>query len=220
MNQTYIVKRGDTLYGISNQYGVSVADILKINSVDPKNLQVGEKLIIPNISGTNPNSSITYIVKKGDTLYSIAQKYGTNVNNIINLNNLKSDNLSIGQILYIPDYYQDDDNEIPNFINYVVKKGDTLYSIAKKNDLTQEQIIKDNSLNNDNLKIGQNLKIRINKVLECYGNNYIPNEIYYIVKKGDSLYSIAKKFNTTVDNLKTINNLSSNMLSIGQKIII
>ena len=219
MNQTYTVKNGDTLYGISNQFGVSVADILKENNVDPKNLQIGQIITIPNTSGTNPNSSINYIVKKGDTLYSIANKYGITIKDIINLNNLKSNNISVGQVLYIPDYYTNNE-EKPEFINYIVKKGDSLYSIAKQNDLSVEQLIKDNSLNSENLSIGQNLKIRVKEILACYGNDYNPNETIYTVKKGDSLYKIANQYNTTVEKLININNLKNTNLAIGQQLII
>ena len=80
--------------------------------------------------------------------------------------------------------------------------------------------MKDNNLNTSVLSVGQNLKIRTDgqvAVEECYGEEYIPNDsITYTVKKGDSLWLIAKQFNTSVDNIKTKNNLTSNTLSIGQ----
>lgn len=223
MNQTYTVKRGDTLYGISNQFGVSVADLARINNVDPSRLQIGQVLIIPTASGTNPDSSFIYTVKKGDSLYSIAKRYNTTVNDIVKLNNLKSTNLSIGQSLRIPEKYNSLNNgTIPSYTNYVVKRGDTLYSIARNNNLTVDQIIKDNNLANNNLSVGQVLKLRTidGTVEECFGEDYeeenAPQTITYVVKKGDNLYSIARKFNTSVDNIKRKNNLASNLLSIGQ----
>ncbi len=222
----YTVKSGDTLYGISNQYGVSVSDLASINNISINTpLKIGQILTIPSSSGTNPNSFFIYKVKKGDTLYNIAKKYETTTNELIKLNNLTTNSLSIGQELKIPETYN---NEmiLPNYINYTVKKGDTLYSIAKKYQITPEIIIKDNSLTSTNLSIGQNLKIRVSEEIieECYGIDYIPpetkEETTYTVKKGDSLYSIAKKYNTTVDNIKKKNNLKTNLLSIGQKLII
>ena len=101
MNQTYTVKRGDTLYGISNQYGVSVEDIKRINGLTNNTIQVGQVLRIPNNSGTNPSGVFIYTVKKGDSLYNIARRYSTTVNEIINLNNLKTINLSIRKKLMI-----------------------------------------------------------------------------------------------------------------------
>lgn len=228
MNQTYIVKAGDTLYGISNQFGVSVTELAELNNITGSNLQVGRELKIPSNTGTNPNNMFMYTVKKGDSLYSIAKKYGTTVNAIKSLNYLKSDNLSIGQQLRIPESYTNmEDTTVPNYINYKVKKGDTLYKISKLYNISVDTIIKDNSLNSNSLSLGQNLKIRIpsssEEVEECIGEAYIPPAsstltTTYTVQKGDSLYNIAKRYNTSVDVIKSLNNLTSNSLSIGQKL--
>ena len=220
MNQTYTVKRGDTLYGISNQFGVSVDDIYKLNNLTTTNLSIGQVLKIPNKSGTNPSGTFIYTVKKGDSLYNIARRYETTVNEIVSLNNLKTINLSIGQKLIVPETGESVNN-LPEYTNYLVKKGDTLYSIARNFNTTVDQIIKDNNLSSQVLSIGQNLKIRTPKgtsIEECFGVDYEPPTNYqtYTVKKGDSLYQIAKKFNTSVDNIKRKNNLTSNNLSIGQ----
>ena len=163
-----------------------------------------------------------YTVKKGDNLYSISIKYNTTVKEILKLNNLNSDNLYIGQTLRIPEMYtKEEEMYLPQYTNYVVKKGDSLYSIAKKYNIDVNTLKKDNSLVNDNITVGQNLKIRTgNEVIEeCFGEDYIDDK-KYIVQKGDSLYSIAKKYNTTVDNIKNKNNLKTNNLSIGQELII
>ena len=226
MNQTYTVKSGDTLYGISNQFGVSVMDLARANNLSlTDTLSVGKTLTIPSSSGTNPNNMFIYTVKKGDSLYSIAKKYDTTANEIIKINNLKTNALSIGQQLKLPENYTKEDEMIlPNYINYTVKKGDNIYSIAKLYNTTPDIIIKDNSLSNNNLSIGQNLKIRVTKdseiIEECFGEDYIPPTTeetrLYTVKKGDSLYTIARNYNTTIDKIKNLNNLTSNNLSIGQ----
>lgn len=219
MNQTYTVKRGDTLYGISNQYGVSVNDIINANNLKSTVLSIGQILIIPTLSGTNPSSVFTYTVKKGDSLYNIARRYDTTVDQIIKLNNLSSINLSIGQKLLVPESGESV-SSLPSYINYIVQNGDSLWSIAKKYNTTVNDIMKDNNLNSSVLSVGQNLKIRTDgetAVEECIGEEYIPSDsITYTVKKGDSLWQIAKQFNTSVDNIKTKNNLTSNTLSIGQ----
>ena len=218
--QTYTVKKGDTLYGISNQFGVSVVDLKNLNNLKDNNLKIGQVLKISQNSGTNPDSTINYIVKKGDSLYSIARVYKTTVQEIQKLNNLKSNALSIGQELQIPENYVNDASaNLPTYINYTVKKGDSLYSIAKKYGITTDTIIKDNALKNNLLSIGQNLKIRTKKesiIEECFGNESSDKNIEYIVKKGDSLYSIAKKYNTDVSTIMKNNNLKSSNLSIGQ----
>lgn len=221
--QTYTVKAGDTLYGISNQFGVSIIDLINQNNIKNNIIQVGQVLTIPTKSGTNPEATFIYTVKKGDSLYSIAKRYDTKVDNITKLNNLKNTNLSIGQKLIIPENGEST-TQLPTYINYIVKKGDNLYSIAKTYNTTVEAIIKDNNLSTENLSIGQNLKIGTKEeeiVEECFGEEFIvPTEITYTVVKGDSLYSIAKKYNVSVDQIKNKNNLKSNLLNIGQKLII
>ena len=170
-----------------------------------------------------------YTVKAGDTLYNIAKKYNTTVQAIKNLNYFTTDNLSVGQIIRIPEMYtKEEDMYMPTYINYTVKKGDNLYSIARNNNIDISILMKDNSLVNNNLSIGQILKIRQpsmsdSTVLECFGEDYTPPvnlnpTITYTVKKGDSLYSIARQYNTSVSNIISLNNLKSNSLSIGQQL--
>ena len=157
---------------------------------------------------TEPDKTIsdTYKVIKGDTLYGIANKLDTSVDELKKINNLTSNSLSIGQILKVPVKEIDTgDTDI-----YQVKKGDTLYSIANKYGITLQELKAINDLNNDTLSIGQLLKVPSGLSL---ANSYT-------VDSGDTLYSIAKKFNTTVPKLKEANNLINNMLSIGQKLII
>lgn len=226
MNQTYTVKAGDTLYGISNQFGVSVTELAELNGIKGSNLQIGRVLNIPSSSGTNPDTMFMYTVKAGDTLYKIAQKYNTTVDKIISLNYLKNTNLTVGQVLRIPEMYtKEEDMIMPQFINYVVKRGDTLYSIARNNNVAVDTIMKDNNLTSNNLVVGSTIKIRVpdsgvGAVEECFGVDYTPpvgsNTINYTVKKGDSLYKIANAYNTSVTNIVNLNNLKNNNLSIGQ----
>ncbi len=228
INQEYIVKKGDTLYGISNQYGVSVTELADLNNIKGSNLNIGQVLKIPIKDGDNPNNMFMYTVKKGDSLYSIAKKYNTSVDEIMKLNYLTNTNLSVGQVIRIPEFYFDMDNmSLPNYYNYTVKKGDTLYSIARDNSIDINTLRKDNALTSDILSIGQIIRIRLKEgqtvsIEECIGEDFeIPknnNYIEYVVKKGDSLYKIANRYNTSVSNLLSLNNLSSANLSIGQVI--
>ena len=224
--QTYTVKSGDTLYGISNQFGVSVSDLMRKNNIsNASTLRVGQVLTIPESTGTNPNTTFLYTVKKGDSLYGIARMYNTTVSELTKLNNLISNNLSIGQTLKIPEMYtKEEDIILPEYINYTVKKGDNLYSIARVYGVTPDLIMKDNSLSSTNLSVGQILRIRTLKdtgvVEECFGEDFtLPtsqNYINYTVKKGDSLYKIANNYNTSVSIIQSLNNLTNNNLSIGQ----
>jgi len=228
MYETYTVKPGDTLYGISNQFGVSVTELAELNGIKGSNLPVGTVLKIPSKSGVNPNNMFMYTVEKGDTLYSIARKYNTTVNDIINLNYLKSNNLSVGQVIRIPEtYFKQDEMTMPNYISYTVKPGDTLYSIASNNGVSVDTIISDNVLPNNNLSVGQVLRLRVSdgEVLECFGPDFdIPEEIVpsvtYVVKAGDNLYNIAKQYNTSVSEIVSLNSLPNNNLSVGQQLLI
>ena len=152
-----------------------------------------------------------YIVKKGDSLWSIASKNNTTVSELKSLNNLSSNALSIGQLLKLPTNEQN--NNIDNQNTYIVKKGDSLWSIANKYNTTVDNIKRLNNLNSNTLSIGQILIIPT-------PNTQTNNQLTYVVKKGDSLWLIANKYDTTVDKIKSANNLSSNNLSIGQILII
>jgi len=114
------------------------------------------------------------------------------------LNNLTSTSLSIGQILEIPV-----ETSIGN--TYTVKSGDSLYKISKKYNTTVNELVSLNNLSNTALSIGQVLKVPTSST-----------ENTYTVKSGDSLYEIARTNNTTVNELISLNNLPSTLLSIGQ----
>lgn len=203
-------------------------ELANLNNVTASTLKVGQVLTIPTNSGTNPNNLFLYTVVRGDSLYKISRKYNTTVDEIVKLNNLKTTSLSIGQVLRIPEMYTPEDQMImPEYINYTVKKGDNLYSIARNYNIDINTLKKDNGLTNNLLNIGQVLRIRVTpesvEIEECIGPDYTPpassmNYKLYTVKKGDSLYSIARSNNTTASILTSINNLTSNNLSIGQQL--
>lgn len=176
---------------------------------------IGEAIVIAlaNYLGVNYSGGVDgeyYTVKKGDTLYGIANKYNTTVSELKGLNNLVNNNLNIGDVLKIPTTSSE---KLPdnNGIIYAVKSGDTLYSIAKKYNTTVDKIKALNNLTTNTLSIGTNLTIPSNDNEEV-SNNYLT----YKVVSGDTLYSIAKKYNTTVDKIKSINNLTNNNLILGQ----
>ena len=176
---------------------------------------IGEAIVIAlaNYLGINYESvsgNGYYTVKKGDTLYDIANKYNTTVSELKSLNNLVNNNLNIGDILKIP---TTSNEKLPdnNGVIYTVKSGDTLYSIARKYNTTVDKIKTLNNLTSNTLSIGTNLTIPSNDNEEI-NNNYLT----YKVVSGDTLYGIASKYNTTVDQIKSINNLTNNNLSINQ----
>ena len=194
-------------YEILNNTKKNDAIIIKYgeNSLNNNNIP---NIIYQTIKDYLNNNNI-YIVTAGDSLYSIARRFNTSVDNIKKANNLTSNNLSIGQKLIIPS----ENESINNQTIYTVVSGDSLYSIARRFNTSVDNIKKANNLTSNNLSIGQKLIIPSE-------NESINNQTIYTVVSGDSLYSIARRFNTSVDNIKKANNLTSNNLSIGQKLII
>ena len=162
------------------------------------------------VSYSPANMEGYYIVKKGDSLWSIASKNNTSVDNIKKLNNLSSNNLSVGQVLKLS--YDTENEDIKESNIYTVKKGDSLWLIANKYGTTVNELKSANNLKSNTLSIGQTLIIPEKKEST--------SKISYVVKKGDSLWLIANKYDTTVEKIKSTNNLKSNTLSIGQVLVI
>lgn len=210
----YTVKTGDTLWNIAKNNGISVDELKKLNNLTSNSLTIGQTLKVSSATppattpSTPPSDSgnIYYTVKSGDNLYKIANQFNTTVNDIKALNNLSSNLLSIGQKLLISKAPAQDEEE-----TYTVKSGDTLYAIANKYGLTVDELKQLNNLTSNSLSIGQKLLIK---------KSTSTQPTTYIVQSGDSLYRIAIKYNTTVDAIKQLNNLKTNNLSIGQKLLI
>lgn len=203
----YTVKSGDSLWAIAKRYDITVDELKRANNLTSNTLSIGQKLTIPSKETVIPSQDYTlYTVKSGDNLYSIARRYGLTMNELMEYNNLGTTLLSIGQVLKIPTKQ----TITPSETTYVVKSGDSLYSIARKYNTTVNDLMKYNNLTSNLLSIGQTLKIPTSE----------STITSYTVKSGDTLYSIARKYNTTVDELKRKNNLTSNTLSIGQTLII
>ena len=159
----------------------------------------------------------TYTVQRGDTLWNIAKKFNTNVNEIKRLNNLKSNVLYVGQTLRVPEYYKAEDTNI----SYVVKRGDSLYSIARQYGVNVNDLMKVNNLTSDLLSIGQIINIPSSTTIVTPSEDDIINEENtYIVQRGDTLWSISRKFGVSVDDIKNANNLTNEILTIGSTIIV
>ena len=196
----YKVLAGDTLYSIANKLDTTVLELKKINNLTTDILKIGQILKIPTKIAQIGDTDL-YQVKSGDTLYSLANKFNININELKTINNLVNDNLIVGQLLNVP-------SGLSMVNTYVVEKGDTLYSIAKRFDISVSKLKEYNGLTNNLLSLGQTLIIPIKE------------DTTYVVKKGDTLYSIARDFNLTVDEIKKLNNLDNNIISVGQILIV
>lgn len=195
-------------------------------------------------SNSSSSNSVTYTVVKGDSLWKIATKYNVSVANLKSWNNLKSDNIYIGQKLKVtagstsntskPNTGSNTNTSKPststNAKTYTVKKGDSLWKIATNNKVTIANLKSWNNLKSDFIYPGQTLKVSASSTSSNTNtskpstgsstNTSKPNTNAktYTVKKGDSLWKIANQNKTTVTNLKSWNNLKSDNIYIGQKL--
>ena len=202
----YVVKKGDSLWSIARANGLTVNELKSLNNLSSNILHVGDTLLISSADSTDDDGNDNYyVVKSGDTLWSIARKYNLSVNELKALNNLSSNVLSLGQRLIVGKGSSND---------YVVSAGDTLWAIARKFNVSVDDIKSLNNLSSNNLSIGMTLKI------PPYSNKQNEETNVYVVKSGDSLWSIARMFNSTVDKIKSLNGLKSNVLSIGQRLVV
>ena len=177
------------------------SELLKNNYKDLVDAVVSAVASYVGVSYEPKVSENVYVVQKKDTLWGIAKQYNITVDELKKENNLTSNSLTIGQILKIPQKEKVTDNY------YIVKKGDTLYGISKKFNISINRLKELNNLKTNLLAIGQNLLIV---------DNVNPEE--YIVEKGDNLYKIAKLYGITTEDLMKYNNLDTALLQVGEKL--
>lgn len=242
---THKVTKGDTLWSISKQYNISLESILAFDNIKDKDtLSIDQIIKIPQ--GNLPVADYTiHIVKKGDTLWTIAQRYNLTVNFILANNNISNSELiSIGQEMKIPSYknavaetniisqpvIDKKNNNINNNINqsenvepivYAVKAGDNLWNISRKYGVSVEVIIDINNLRDkDLLSLGQKLEIpAIGGGVSSSNQKQEPTIITYTVVKGDNLWSISQRYDVKMFSIISVNNLKEiSRLSIGQKL--
>ncbi len=213
------IQPGDTLSEIALRHSVSVEKLVSTNGlVDSDSLVAGRTLILPEDSRSNTSDQeINYKVKQGDTLSAIAVYYDINTKDISNINNLQNSNdIYIGQNLKIP-------ASANRKINHSVLYGETISSISRDYDINIFELVKLNNLNNQNyLYPGQKLMI------PTKNNNYINGDdsketatYTHIIKKGENLSIIARKYDISVSKILETNKLANpNDIKIGTKLSI
>ncbi|QOR65000.1 LysM peptidoglycan-binding domain-containing protein [Cytobacillus suaedae] len=255
---SYIVVSGDTLSTIAKKLNTSVTAIKDANNLTGDLIYLGQKLVIPISKTTTveeptstptPTPTVTdqeqeltpYTVKSGDTLGAIAKNYGTTVEEIQRINNLTTTLIYPGQVLNIRNKVASSTPSEPvpttpeeptpdtQPISYSVIAGDTLSIIAKKFNVTVDDIKEMNNLTSDMIFVGQKLKIpnpneQVTSTEPAPVTVQPPDQsvetITYTVVSGDTLSRIAGSYQTTVSALKEMNNLTSDMIFINQKLLI
>lgn len=218
----YEVKKGDTLYGISKKFGWEQSTILEVNPSIATNLKKDTKIYYPvgevkeKIKKTDdlqPNvvEPVEHLVKKGETVYSISRQYGVSVDDIYALNPSSCHGIKAGEKLVIKqaDIDLSDTNE--KVIFYTVKKGDTLYSVSKQYNSTIESLLNLNQgIDEDHFQAGAVIKIAVNSNAENTKEEKITERKIegfksYKVEKEDTWQSIASESSITSKELRTIN---------------
>jgi len=196
----YTVKRGDNLSLIANKYSVTVSDLKKWNRLKGSSVASGKSLKI--MTKETVVQTIKNSVKSNQQIVSADSK----INDEDKANkNIKNDTLSTSVAAF-----------------YIVQKGDNLSIVAKKHNVSVAEIKEWNGLTNASIQLGMSLqvaKIETNDKEIIAATTKIEN-IEYIVKKGDNLGNIAKKFGSSLDDLKLWNNLQDNKIAIGNSLIV
>jgi membrane-bound lytic murein transglycosylase D len=247
----YKVKRGESLGFIAKKNGVTVAELKRWNGLRSNNIVAGRNLkivkeektaIIPkketeNFASKAVVSSDTikvrnqniiektkfHVVEKGENLFNIAQKYQVSNDELKKWNELEDDNILVGSKLIV----RTPENKTVE--SHVIQAGENLNSIAKKYGVTIEEVKEWNNLEDNTIKLGTALKILLpahegdqlvdEKVKKPEKQSPYKPEKIYIVKKGDSLYSISQKIKgITVSDLKKWNSISNGKIKPGMKL--
>jgi len=152
-----------------------------------------------------PPNYFNYTVLAGDSLWNIAFKFGTTVDAIRKLNNITGDIINIGQVLKVPNTYEN-----VEYFEYRVQSGDTLWALAQRFGTTVNAIVAINGLTSTLLNIGQTLKIPSESTITQ------PGYFNYTVQSGDNLWLLAQRFGTTIDAIMSSSGITSTALRIGQ----
>ncbi|OWP79827.1 LysM peptidoglycan-binding domain-containing protein [Flavobacterium oreochromis] len=170
------------------------------------------------ISSNNDTAISEHIVLQGETLYGIAKKYHLYVSDLKKWNQVESGLVTPGDVIKLVEPKQE---VLVQIDLYTVKKGDNFGKIAKAYGVTVDELLQWNDRTSKDIKIGEQLKIEKSIAAKVeLPKKKLPFEEQklYVVQKGDSLFKISKKYNTTVAELRKKNNIKENDLQPGMKI--
>ena len=265
---SYTVVSGDGLYAISRKTGTSIQDLLSLNGLTLNStIYPGQVLKLSSTSEVSvseettsaeetsseesasnevqtSSSSGSYTVVSGDSLYAIARKTGTSIQDLLSLNGLNLNSvIHPGQVLQLSNAYESSSTEETvttteetasseetttsgNAQMYYVHKGDTLYRIARNNGISLSTLLEWNNLSVDSpIYPGQGLIVSYGsssstEEAEETAASSESTETTYTVQPGDGLWRIAKNHGLTLDELKSMNQLTSNIIQPGQVLIV
>ncbi len=199
----YIVRPGDTFFSIARQFGVTVDALIAANPQiqDPSQIRPGQVVCIPNQQTVCPPGTFSYIVQPGDTMFTIARRFGVSLQDLIDANPQIPDpsRLVPGQIVCVPTI------TCPTgTFSYTVVQGDTMFSIAQKFNVPLNELIAANPQipNPNQLFPGETVCV---PTVTPPPTVCPPGTFSYTVQPGDSMFSIAQKFGVSLDALIAAN---------------
>jgi LysM repeat protein len=262
----HTVKPNETLYGISKRYGKNYLNVARWNGIPrPYQLKVGQRLHLapprqkkhtpPQYSKAETGSVVdnqdsmvnnkrptSHIIQRGDTLYSLARRYGCTIGDIIYWNGLKPPSYLLLQGRRLRVAPPSPANERPknpsaSSVSHIVQSGDTIETIAQHYGYTVEEIARWNGLEPPyDLSGGRRLRIAppqqtappptsmtyttsSQRVTTQSSSGFSRSAIYHTVVKGDTLYSLSRRFRRSVADIMAWNHLRSpKNLSVGQRL--
>lgn len=212
------------LDGKPAKLNVATGEITLVNPVEKKivkTVKVAEPIEVVTEEADTETGSDFYIVKKGETLLKIANKFQTSLTALKRANDLETTLIDEGQWLKVKNLFGiTTSSDVPSNTNsttnskvHIVEKGQTLYSISRRYNTSVSALKTKNSLTSNTINIGQ-------KILVSTGNRTqeAENVTVWAVSKGETLYSIARKNGITVAEIKRLNGLTGNIIRVGQKL--
>ena|SRR5690625_54791 len=245
----HTVTQGETLFSISRDYNITVSELREWNSLSSDNLQTGQRLRVTPPAGEN---RVTHQVRQGESLFAISRQYDVTIAEIQNWNNLDGTSIEVGRtlVLYpesassaqtapptIDEIEQMDDQQRTSVVQqmqesaqnsdtYLVRSGDTLTQIARRFDMTVNELRTLNSLPNDNIRVGQRLSVRRLQAPPSIAEgaeNSTPQGRFasYRLQSGENTGSILSKFQMSAPELAALNpDINIHSLSSGQQITV
>lgn len=240
------VEKGDTLGGLARRYQIRVDDIITINKIsNPKALRIGTDLILPLAGRTigsaapiaelkdqgRPTQRPTYQVRKGDSISTIASRHNISEKDLRNWNKLGTNNIiKPGQILVVSQraaqkMQSSSPRKAASTSTYKVQSGDSLWTVARKFDITEKELREWNRLGQkDILRTGQILQVAAKggkPVTSAQKKGDSAQRIVYQVQPGDSLWAIGRKFDVPARQIMDWNNLGEqHILRPGDRLTI
>lgn len=219
----YEIKKGDSLYGISNRYGWDIDRLSRINPNRGEKLEKGLKVYYPvsdETSATTPTTDefvlpenypvIQHVVKKGESIYSIAKMYDVTVDRIYTYNPETKGGLKRGSVITIPQEAAPI-NDGSTFFYYTIRPGDTLGVIADTYNTSIEDLMRDNKgLSEYKFEVGDILRVRVNSnqgrvMTETIEETKLDHLDTYRADKGDSWQSVSEKTGVGEEELREAN---------------